>query len=274
MKVTLFIVIILNVISLTNKLQSQNFEIKQKCEIHVVKIDSTMDYIIVYGISNNNKYKIVTRKVDSDCNNIFVSGKYNVTLISMNENDSFKIMNRCDIHYGWGGDNIILNEPDWGCNIYLVEEIFGLCYTTDVEKIEQFEKWIEKHPLTFPRTKKNDTFRLESQKLLSKEFKIKLPVPYHTQKDNFDQSVIYYYSFVDSAYIIVVQGSLVEFPIDNYNPQKTEIKKRRKISVGFENDKFWRKDIFEDVRIYYDNVSEKNKKIYDKILDEIIIRPL
>lgn len=150
--------ILLSTITLSNKLQCQNIEIKQKHEILVVKIDSTTDYIIVYGISSNNKYKIVTRKVDSDCKNVFISGKYYLTLMSMNENDNVKTMNRCDIHYGWGDNNIILNEPEYGCDIYLVDEMFGLCYTTDVEKIKQYEKWIEQHPLKSTRTKKR-TFK-------------------------------------------------------------------------------------------------------------------
>jgi hypothetical protein len=122
--------------------------------------------------------------------------------------------------------------------------------------------------------KDNITFKLERQKLLSKEFEIKLPVPFHTQKDNYEEGVIYFYSFVDSAYIVVLQGSMVEFTMDKYKVQKTEIQNQKKISVGFENDKFWREDVFEGVRIYYDNVTTKNKKVYDKILDEVKINSL
>jgi hypothetical protein len=147
MKVTLIASIILNMISFSNKLQCQNIEIKQKDEILVIKIDSTADYFIIYGVSSKNKYKIVTRKVDSDCKNVIITGKYDLTLMSMNENNFPKVMNRCDIHYGWGSDNIILNEPEWGCDIYLVDEIYGLCYTTEIEIIKQYEKWIEQHPL-------------------------------------------------------------------------------------------------------------------------------
>ncbi len=103
----------------SNKMQSQNIEIKQKHEVLIVKIDSTPDYVIFYGISDSNKYKIVTRKVDSDCKNVYLFEKYNLSLLSMNENSYPKVMNRCDVHYGWGGNNIILNEPEWGCDIYL-----------------------------------------------------------------------------------------------------------------------------------------------------------
>jgi len=118
------------------------------------------------------------------------------------------------------------------------------------------------------------TFRTECQKLLSKNFELKLPVPFHSQKDNYEEGVVFFYSFADNAYIVVIQGSMVEFPIDKYQTQKTEIKNKRKISVGVENNKFWRKDVLDGIRIYYDNVSAKNKEIYDKILDEIKISPL
>lgn len=118
------------------------------------------------------------------------------------------------------------------------------------------------------------TFQSERQKLLSKEFELKLPVPFHTQKDNYEEGVVYFYSFVDSAYIIVFQGSMMEFPIDKYQVQKTETKNQRVISVGIENKRFWRKDVLHGIRIYYDNVSSKNKGIYDKVLDEIKISQL
>jgi len=121
---------------------------------------------------------------------------------------------------------------------------------------------------------KNVSFKLERQKLLSKEIEMQLPVPFHTQKDNYEEGVIYFYSFIDSAYIIVFQGAMMEFPIDKYQAQRTEVKNQKKISVGVENNKFWRKDVFDGVRIYYDNVPAKNKRIYDKVLDEIKINSL
>lgn len=120
----------------------------------------------------------------------------------------------------------------------------------------------------------NIFFKLERQKLLSKEVEMQLPTPFHTQKDNYEEGVIYFYSFVDSAYIIVTQGSLMEFPIDKYHAKKTKEKNKKKISVGIENNKFWRKDVFEGIRIYYDNVPKKNKKIYDKVLDGIKVSSL
>ena len=117
-------------------------------------------------------------------------------------------------------------------------------------------------------------FQLERQKLLSKEFELKLPIPFHTQKDNYEEGVIYFYSFSDGAYIIVFQGSMVEFPIDKYQIQETEIKNKRKITVGVEDNKFWRKDDWKGIRIYYDKVPAEKKEIYDKVLNEIKLKLL
>lgn len=118
------------------------------------------------------------------------------------------------------------------------------------------------------------SFRSERQKLLSRGFELKLPVPFHLQKENYEEGVVYFYSFNDSAYIVVFEGAMMEFPMDKYPADKQEIKNERITSVGRQNNKFWRKDVMGGVRIYYDNVSSKNKNIYDKALDEIKINPL
>ena len=118
-------------------------------------------------------------------------------------------------------------------------------------------------------------FVQEHQKLLSKEVTMKLPKPFHRQKDNYEEGVIYFYHFVDSAYVIVFQGSMVEFSIDKYQSKMVERKGERKTSVGVENNRYWRKDVYSDgVRVYYDDVPKRNKAVYDKVLDEIAFRQL
>lgn len=118
-------------------------------------------------------------------------------------------------------------------------------------------------------------FVQEHQKLLSKEVTMKLPKPFHRQKENYEEGVIYFYHFVDSAYIIVFQGSMVEFSIDKYQSKMVERKGERKTSVGVENNRYWRKDVYSDgVRVYSDDVPKRNKAVYDKVLDEIAFRQL
>lgn len=122
--------------------------------------------------------------------------------------------------------------------------------------------------------KENVSFIIESQYLLSKKFDIQLPEPFLFQKDNYDEGVVYCYSFSDGSYIIVFQGSLLQFPVDNYMSQKHVIQGRKKINTGKIKDRFWRKDILDDIRIYYNNVPKRKKKIFDMILDTIKIEHL
>ena len=143
----LFFVIIL---FLSDNLLSQNIEdkkISKTFEIEIIKTDSTKDYYIIYAISDTRKFKIASRKVDSTCRNVFINEKYTTRLISMNE--LIPIANPCDVHHGFGWENIIRNEPEWGCDVFLSEEIYGLCYTTDIEEINKYKQW-KKENLLFP----------------------------------------------------------------------------------------------------------------------------
>jgi hypothetical protein len=115
------------------------------------------------------------------------------------------------------------------------------------------------------------SYKVECQALLSKEFKVKLPQPYHLQKENYEEGVACFYSFADGAYIIVFQGAMMKFTIDNYKPCKKRENKHRMVHSGIHNRKYWRKDIIDGVSVYYDNVTKENKSLYNKILDDISI---
>lgn len=117
-------------------------------------------------------------------------------------------------------------------------------------------------------------FRNENVGLLSSSIEITLPIPFHAQKSNEYESVSYFYNFTDSAYIIISQGALIEYPIDRYAPEKTRVNNRRKTSIGVKDNKYWRKDVIDNIRIYYGNVSKETKKMYDRILDSTKISPL
>ena len=122
--------------------------------------------------------------------------------------------------------------------------------------------------------KEDVTFKLECQKLLSKEFEVTLPIPFRLQKENSEGGIIYFYSFPDLSYIIICQNTAAYFPPDEYEPEKESIVNQRKISVGQQDDKFWRKDVLDDVRVYYDNVTSENKEMYNCILNNLKIVPL
>lgn len=118
------------------------------------------------------------------------------------------------------------------------------------------------------------SFKKESQCLLSKRYEMLLPTPFHVQKDNYEEGVCFFYSFIDSSYIIVFEGALMQFSVDRYLPVGQKNIGGKKISYGKKGDKFWRKDIFDGVNVYYDNVHAKQKKVFDKILDNIKVESL
>lgn len=116
-------------------------------EVVIERIDSTNDYMIICAFNDERKFKIVTRKVENDCRNVLVGDKVNLTLFSRNSMDPYNIM-PCDWHYLWpGNNNIILNEVEYGCDVFLTDDIFGLCFTNDIQSKEEYLKYIQEHPL-------------------------------------------------------------------------------------------------------------------------------
>lgn len=113
-----------------------------------------------------------------------------------------------------------------------------------------------------------------SQMLLSKTVEMSLPMPFRTQNEKIDEGVFYVYSFVDSTYIIVFEGAMMYFDIDDYIPDKVYYINERVVAVGVKNDKYWRRDVTGRVRVYYNNVSFNKKSFYDDILDSIIVKSL
>lgn len=116
-------------------------------ELIVEKIDSTNDYMIIHAYNDSKKFKIVTRKVENDCCNVFVRDSINVSLCSLNSINPYMAM-PCDWSYGWpGNNNVILNEVEYECDIFLTDDIYGLCFTDDFQSKEEYKKYIREHPL-------------------------------------------------------------------------------------------------------------------------------
>lgn len=116
--------------------------------------------------------------------------------------------------------------------------------------------------------------RIDTQRLQSKEFEIHIPAPFRVQKDAGEEGIAYYYSFVDGAIIIVFQGAMTEFAMDRYVPQRTTETSNRKTSVGIKDNKFWRKDVFSNIRIYYFDVPHEHNDTYDRVLNKMKVRPI
>ena len=107
--------------------------------------------------------------------------------------------------------------------------------------------------------------------LLSKSIVVKMPTPVHSQKENYEEGVVYIYTFNDGGNIIFHEGALMQFDVDFYKPSAIVNKKEHAIYIGEENHKCWRKDVCKGVQFYYYNVPTENKENYDILFDSIKI---
>lgn len=152
MKKTISLILLLSIISLFLTFSSCLAQIPAgcksiQCEVVIERIDSTNDYMIICASNSERKFKIVTRKVENDCRNVSVGDSFNLSLCSLNSMDPYNSM-PCDWNYGWPGDNnVILNEVEYDCDIFLTDDIYGLCFTDDIESKEKYQRYIQEHPL-------------------------------------------------------------------------------------------------------------------------------
>lgn len=105
--------------------------------------------------------------------------------------------------------------------------------------------------------------------LLSASVLIEIPVPIHKDRENYEEGVIYTYSFNDGGVIIIHEGALMQFDIDTYKPLKLIQARNTSIAWGKEDNKYWKRFISKRVRLYYYNVNMKYKRRYDCIFRNI-----
>jgi len=126
-------------------------------ECEIVKIDSVGNYYVIYAKDTSEKYKIVSKKHDTICQDITVGQSYRITLSSYIRSANIIPVTfpdgACIIPYGWGK------------TLYFPLEIRGLCYNIEFaidylkkrKEIEEQEplifknkraekKWFKKHP--------------------------------------------------------------------------------------------------------------------------------
>lgn len=114
------------------------------------------------------------------------------------------------------------------------------------------------------------SIKREQISLLSVKIIADMPTPIHSEKENYDEGVIYTYIFNDGV-VLFFEGALMQFEPDAYTPQKSIRKNGCSIFWGEEHGKIWKKYVYGNVRLYYYNVNPKDKKKYDDILKTIKI---
>lgn len=112
------------------------FEI-ESIECTVMEIDSIENFYLIYVKSNEEEYKIVSKKMNNNCSKIHLRETYKLSI-----NPMFPpILNFLDQKYHIGEGVFI--DIDWGNNLYYAKEFCGLCYETDSIKIRKCSKLIE-----------------------------------------------------------------------------------------------------------------------------------
>ena len=113
--------------------------------------------------------------------------------------------------------------------------------------------------------------------LLSVCIYLDVPQQVHVQSEQYEEGTISFISFPHGEILILSEGSLMSLPQDSYEGN-VKSDNNKKIREGKSGNVFWRVDIYKHtsgrLRIYYDNVSSKEKSKFDKILDDIKIRKI
>lgn len=117
----------------------------------------------------------------------------------------------------------------------------------------------------------HSSVRRECIDLLSVKIIVDMPIPHHLKKENYEEGVIYTYTFNDGGCVFFHEGALMQFDIDTYKPSKVRHTQKCSIYWGREHEKMWKKYVFGGVRLYYCNVNPKCKRKYDDIFRTVKI---
>ncbi|NCU26069.1 hypothetical protein EOM86_05025 [Candidatus Nomurabacteria bacterium] len=161
----------------------------------IVKIDSIGNFYIIDVLSNENKYKIVSRKVHSDCYNLHEGEIYQLCLYPT-------IPDIASHHeHNIGLDTYV--EIDWGTNLYVAQELCGLCYQTDTVKLKKCKRLISQ--------------QCELEAAMSTVYFF-----YKTKKDNHTTFIDFYKKQMDNAMSFTLSGTNI-IPI-YVSPKNADIK--------------------------------------------------
>jgi len=165
-----FILLILQ----TNKLPAQEANadlLVVECEI--VKVDSVGNYYVIYAkeVTENDKsekYKIVSEKDSTVCQNIVVGEFYKITLDPPMPQD----LNRLPVTYTGGA---VIVSYGWGKDLYFAFDIRGLCYNPEfatelLKKREEWKKQVSLKPKQEPLTSKQEPLTFKNKRARKKYY--------------------------------------------------------------------------------------------------------
>lgn len=108
--------------------------------------------------------------------------------------------------------------------------------------------------------------------------KINLLCDYNKNIFKYEEGKFIDYYYADSSVVTIFVGAMQKLPILSsdlgYYPQSIDTLENRIIIKGVKNNKCWREDSFNGVRILYDRVTMERQDIYDAILNSFLIEAL
>lgn len=117
---------------------TDTYHFLDKINCKIDRIDSLDNFYLIYAQSDSNQYKILSRKIPITCRNIIPGNNYLLDIY-----ERFPVpLNYLDVDMIVGAGTII--KIDWGDNLYISHQIWGLCYENDPTKILSYQQWVNK----------------------------------------------------------------------------------------------------------------------------------
>lgn len=127
--------------------------------IYISSIDTTKDYFVFLSYDSTREYKVISRKVPTSKQNIYINKPYNVTLVNLlykfYPKEILPFSNPCHESFNFGEGNLITNDVESRCEIYYCKEFFGLYYTNDDLEQDEYLQWIKNNPVEVKALGKN-----------------------------------------------------------------------------------------------------------------------
>jgi hypothetical protein len=141
------ILFILYFILQTFQLSAQGIDTKLLLvECDIVRIDSVGNHYVIYAKDSSEKYKIISKKDSTVCQNIVVGRSYRITL----DPPLPQPMNLAPVMFP-GGATII--TYGWGKSLYIALDIRGLCHNIEF-----------KNDILKKRNRRTRAFKVQKQK--------------------------------------------------------------------------------------------------------------
>ncbi len=116
---------------------------------------------------------------------------------------------------------------------------------------------------------------VEVDTLSSSFIRIELPCGYKKRIYNYEEGKFIDYFYNDGSIVTLFKGALQKTPLlannKYYDINRIDTLNGKVIIRGTINDKVWREDSFEGIRVYYEKVPMDKMNLFDNILNSLLV---